>query len=74
MSPPSADGRKPALSAALRNIAVGLDAYRGLVDADALYATDACYQYVDDLEEATQRLRAAALEAIARQIEARAQA
>lgn len=72
MPPYSAD-RKPALSVALRNIAIGLDAYRGLVEADALYATDSCYQYVDDLEEAAQRLRTAALEAIYRQVEARGQ-
>lgn len=71
MPAPSSDGRKPALSAALRNIAIGLDAYRGLVEQDALYATHACYQYVDDVEEAVQRLRSAALEAIDRQLEER---
>lgn len=73
MSPRTFDGPKPALSAALRNLAIGLDAYRVLIEADGLYATDACYQYVDDLEASCERLRAAAIEAIGRQIEARGQ-
>lgn len=71
MSPPSSDARKPALSAALRNISIGLDAYRGLVEADALYATDACNQYIDDLEAACHRLVDAASVAIERQLEER---
>lgn len=72
MSPPSSDGRKPALSAALRNLAIGLDAYRVLIEADGLYATDAGYQYAQDLEDSCGRLVAAAHEAIDRQLEQRA--
>lgn len=68
MSRPYSSDRKPALSAALRNLAIGLDAYRGLIEQDALYATDACYTYVQDVEDACQRLSAAASEAIDRQL------
>jgi hypothetical protein len=73
MSPLSSDGRKPALSAALRNIAIGLDAYRGLVEQDALYATVECWKYIEDLDNACMRLRSAAEDAIDRQVEARGQ-
>lgn len=73
MSPPYSSDRKPALSAALRNLAIGLDAYRVLIEADGLYATDSCYQYIDDLEASCDRLRAAADDAIGRQLEARSQ-
>lgn len=73
MSSPSSPDRKPALSAALRNIAIGLDAYRGLVEQDALYATDACDRYADDVVEAAERLHAAAIASIDRQVEARGQ-
>lgn len=73
MSSPSSPDRKPALSAALRNLAIGLDAYRGLVEADGLYATIDSSKYIDDLDDACQRLRAAALDAIDRQVEARGQ-
>lgn len=71
--PLSSDRRKPALSALLRNLALGLDAARSLVEQDGFYATDAGYTWAEELSMAASHLAASAVEAIDRQLEERAQ-